>query len=40
MYRIILVGAGGFIGASLRYIISGLCVKVFGDAFPYGRGSR
>lgn len=36
MYRIILVGIGGFLGASLRYVISGLCVKIFGDTYPYG----
>lgn len=36
MYRIILVGIGGFFGASLRYIISGLCIKIFGDTYPYG----
>ena len=36
MFRILIVGIGGFIGASLRYIISGLMIRVFGDSFPYG----
>lgn len=36
LIRILIVGAGGFIGASLRYLISSLIVKVFGDSFPYG----
>ena len=36
MYRILIVGVGGFIGASLRYMISSLSVKVFGESFPYG----
>lgn len=36
MFRILIAGAGGFIGASLRYIISELSIKVFGDSFPYG----
>lgn len=36
MFRILIVGVGGFIGASLRYIISGLSIRVFGDLFPYG----
>lgn len=36
MFRILIVGVGGFIGASLRYIISGLSIRVFGDSFPYG----
>lgn len=31
-----MVGIGGFIGASLRYIITGLSTKAFGDSFPYG----
>lgn len=36
LFRILIVGVGGFIGASLRYIISGLSIRVFGDSFPYG----
>ena len=36
MFRILIVGIGGFVGASLRYIISGLSIRVFGDSFPYG----
>ncbi|CDG35810.1 putative membrane protein [Acetivibrio thermocellus BC1] len=36
MFRILIAGVGGFIGASLRYIISGLSIRVFGDSFPYG----
>lgn len=31
-----LVGCGGFIGASLRYLISIQSAKVFGSGFPYG----
>ncbi len=34
--RLIAVGCGGFIGASLRYLISGWSLKLFGGAFPYG----
>ncbi|MDM8534825.1 fluoride efflux transporter CrcB [Clostridiaceae bacterium HSG29] len=34
--RLIAVGCGGFIGASLRYLISGWGLKLFGGAFPYG----
>lgn len=36
MFRVLMVGIGGFIGASLRYIITGLSTKAFGDSFPYG----
>jgi len=36
LFRILIVGIGGFIGATLRYIISGLSIRVFGDSFPYG----
>jgi CrcB protein len=34
--RLLAVGFGGFIGASLRYLISGWSVKLFGGSFPYG----
>lgn len=36
MQRIFYVGIGGFIGASLRYVISGYSSKLFGTGFPYG----
>ena len=34
--KIIYVGIGGFIGASLRYIISINSPKLFGTQLPYG----
>lgn len=36
MQKIIYVGIGGFIGASLRYIISINSAKLFGNQLPYG----
>lgn len=33
---VLLVGCGGFIGASLRYIISVNAARLFGANFPYG----
>jgi fluoride exporter len=36
MQNILCVGLGGFIGASLRYIISINSTKLFGAQFPYG----
>lgn len=36
MQKIIFVGIGGFIGASLRYIISVNSPKFFGTQLPYG----
>lgn len=36
MQKIIYVGIGGFIGASLRYIISINSPKLFGTQLPYG----
>ena len=37
MFKIFLVGAGGFIGSILRYVTSGLVLKLFGKPyFPYG----
>lgn len=36
MQRIMYVGIGGFIGAALRYGISGWAQKQFGSAFPWG----
>ncbi|MCR6516077.1 MAG: fluoride efflux transporter CrcB [Clostridium sp.] len=33
---ILLVGVGGFIGASLRYLISINAARIFGAEFPYG----
>ena len=36
MMRLLAVGAGGFIGACLRYGIGQLVVRRWGIAFPYG----
>jgi CrcB protein len=36
MFQVLVVGLGGFIGASLRYITSQIALKIFGDGFPYG----
>jgi len=36
LFRILVVGIGGFIGASLRYIITNLSIKILGNSFPYG----
>ncbi|MBW2569674.1 MAG: CrcB family protein, partial [Deltaproteobacteria bacterium] len=37
MHKIILVGVGGFIGAALRYLISGYTQDLIQSvAFPYG----
>ncbi|WP_194192131.1 fluoride efflux transporter CrcB [Clostridium chrysemydis] len=33
---ILLVGVGGFLGASLRYLISINAARIFGADFPYG----
>lgn len=35
MNRVLIVGIGGFLGGALRYIISGLTSRYFGD-FPLG----
>ncbi|MBC8063142.1 MAG: fluoride efflux transporter CrcB [Clostridiaceae bacterium] len=36
MQKIFYVGIGGFVGASLRYIISIQSTKWFGSSFPFG----
>lgn len=36
MEKVFYVGLGGFIGASLRYLISAYFTKLAGDQFPYG----
>jgi len=36
MINLIVVGIGGFIGAILRYVISGFFYDLYGDKFPYG----
>ena len=36
MQKIIIVGFGGFVGASFRYIFSGLFVKYVSQTYPYG----
>lgn len=34
--KILYVGMGGFLGASLRYVVSLASAKAFGSEFPYG----
>ncbi|HCC07208.1 MAG TPA: fluoride efflux transporter CrcB [Clostridiales bacterium] len=36
MYNILIVGMGGFIGASLRYVIYKVSEKLLGNLYPYG----
>ncbi len=36
MYRILIIAAGGAIGAVLRYGMSGMAYRVFSPAFPWG----
>jgi len=36
MFRLLVIGSGGFIGAVLRYQVSGWVHKGLGTAFPYG----
>ncbi len=36
MFKIIVIGIGGAIGAFLRYVISGITYKFFDGLFPYG----
>ncbi len=36
MWDLILVGAGGFVGANARFFLSNLFARCFGTAFPYG----
>ena len=36
MIKLLIIGAGGFIGAILRYGISGWTHKLVGGSFPYG----
>jgi CrcB protein len=36
MERTLMVGAGGFIGASLRYLVGGLVHRWLPSTFPYG----
>ena len=36
MYNVLLVGIGGFIGASIRYILTKTSEKVLGNLYPYG----
>ncbi|SHI66818.1 CrcB protein [Clostridium cavendishii DSM 21758] len=36
MQKLLYVGIGGFIGASLRYLISLAAPKIFGNNLPYG----
>ncbi len=34
--KLLLIGIGGFIGAVLRYLVSGWAHQLFGEQFPYG----
>jgi CrcB protein len=36
MWKILAIGAGGFLGAIARWGLSGLVQQAFGPAFPYG----
>lgn len=36
LVRLLLVGAGGFVGASLRYLVGGLVHRWLPATFPYG----
>jgi len=36
MTKLLIIGTGGFIGAILRYIISGIFHNIFGEKFPIG----
>jgi fluoride exporter len=36
MTRLLLVGAGGFVGTCCRYLLSGWLAKAVGPDFPYG----
>lgn len=36
MMNLLLVGAGGFLGAALRYLVSGWITETTGSGFPYG----
>jgi len=36
MINLLIIGVGGFIGAILRYIISGFFYDLYGNKFPYG----
>ncbi len=36
MTQLIIVGAGGFIGAVLRYVLSGFVHRIAGSALPFG----
>ena len=36
MLKLVIIGTGGFIGAILRYEISGWAHRLFGSSFPFG----
>ena len=36
MQKLFVIAAGGALGAVLRYAVSGLAYRVFGEAFPWG----
>lgn len=36
MFEILIVGCGGFVGAILRYVVSGFCQSLFKTPFPLG----
>ena len=36
MPRVLLIGLGGFVGTLVRYWLSGLVARRYGETFPYG----
>lgn len=36
LWKIIVIGMGGFVGANLRYFVSGWVLHLFGTHLPYG----
>ena len=36
MLNLLVIGLGGFIGAVMRYLVSGWAHRLLGSAFPYG----
>lgn len=36
MFNLLAIGIGGFIGAVMRYLVSGWAHRILGSSFPYG----
>lgn len=36
MFKFLLIGLGGFIGANLRYLVQGWFAQLWGSTFPFG----